>query len=67
MSSGVILPNKQLGRLIRSKRRELNLGLRAFADRAGVDHTVLFRLEQGHDARSSTVAKILKTYGIIVE
>lgn len=59
-----LLPNKKLGRLVRAKRKELRLGLREFAKRAGVDHTVVFRLEQGHDTRSSTVAKIMKAYDL---
>jgi transcriptional regulator with XRE-family HTH domain len=51
-------PNKKLGRAIRTYRESLGLSLRDFAERAGVDYTMVLRLEHGRDVRASAYLKI---------
>lgn len=51
-------PNIKLGKAIRAYRQELNLSLREFAERAGVDYTMVLRLEHGRDVRASAYLKI---------
>lgn len=51
-------PNIKLGRAIRSYRKDLKLSLREFAEKAGVDYTMVLRLEHGRDVRASAYLKI---------
>lgn len=51
-------PNKKLGSAIRAYREAMGLSLRQFATHAGVDYTMVLRLEHGRDVRASAYLKI---------
>lgn len=57
-------PLVELGRRIRQRREELQLGLRDAARLCGVDYTLMFRVEHGHDVRASALLKVAKFYQI---
>ena len=60
--SSSYLPNKKLGALIRQHRQELKLSLRDFAKDAQVDHTLVMRLEEGHDVMLSHFLKLARAH-----
>ena len=51
-------PNAKLGRQVRNSRQRMEMSLREFAMAAGVDYTMVLRLEQGRDVRASAYLKI---------
>ncbi|MDQ2735569.1 MAG: helix-turn-helix domain-containing protein [Pseudomonadota bacterium] len=54
----------RLGRRISARRHKLGLGLRALAERAGIDHTTLHRVECGKFA-DPDLAKITKVLEVL--
>lgn len=59
-------PNVSLGKTVYRHRQKLGLGLREFAAKAKVDHTMVLRLERGGDIRLSSFVALVKKHQIPV-
>lgn len=55
-------PNLKLGKQMKRVRVSLGLGLREFANKAGVDHVMVWRLEKGMEVSLSSWAKLARAY-----
>ncbi len=58
---------ERLGKLLRKRRRELRISQRVLADFAGVNQSVVCRVERGDDALMSTWQKLFDGLGERVE
>ncbi len=66
--SSRLFPNRALGKLVRANRLTKNLSIRQYAQDAGIrDHTLVLRLECGHDVRLSAYLKLAKAHGLPME
>ena len=59
-----VSPLKHIGKSVKRDRLNKTMSVRKYAACAGVEHTMVLRLEQGHDILLSSWLKLSRSHGL---